>query len=52
MDPQATWQRMLDAYSARDRIEAIEAADVVVTNINDALDLVIYPQRLKATLRS
>jgi hypothetical protein len=27
MDPQATWQRMLDAYSARDRIEAIEAAE-------------------------
>ena len=32
--------------------EAIRAADVVVTNINDALDLVIYPERLKATLRS
>jgi soluble P-type ATPase len=32
--------------------EAVRAADAVVTNINDALDLVIYPERLKATLRS
>ena len=31
--------------------EAICNADVVVTDINDALDLLIYPDRLKATLR-
>ena len=29
----------------------IQAADVVVNHINDALDLLIYPIRLKATLR-
>ncbi len=32
--------------------EVIRAADVVVTDVNDALDLLIYPERLKATLRS
>ena len=32
--------------------EALRAADVVVMNINDALDLLINPDRLKATLRS
>ena len=26
MDPQATWQRLLDAYGAQDRTEAKEAA--------------------------
>ena len=26
MDPQATWQRLLDAYAAQDRTEATEAA--------------------------
>lgn len=32
--------------------EAVRAADVVTMSINDALDLLIYPDRLKATLRS
>ncbi|MDF1536844.1 MAG: ATPase P [bacterium] len=32
--------------------EAVSAADVVVLDINDGLDLLIYPDRLKATLRS
>jgi soluble P-type ATPase len=32
--------------------EAIRAAEVVTMSINDALDLLIYPERLKATLRS
>jgi len=32
--------------------EAIMASDVVVFNVNDALDLLLRPQRLKATLRS
>jgi P-type E1-E2 ATPase len=32
--------------------EVIRAADVVVTDVNDALDLLINPERLKATLRS
>jgi len=32
--------------------EALRAADVVAMNINDALDLLISPDRLKATLRS
>lgn len=32
--------------------EAISFADVVVTDINGALDLLIFPDRLKATLRS
>jgi P-type E1-E2 ATPase len=32
--------------------EMIHAADIVVLNINDALDLLIHPDRLKATLRS
>lgn len=32
--------------------EAILAADVVVTDILDALDLLLYPLRLAATLRS
>ena len=27
MDPQVTWQRLLDAYSARNRPEAREAAE-------------------------
>jgi alkaline phosphatase D len=31
--------------------ELVNAADVVVSNINDALDLVLNPLRLKATLR-
>ncbi len=31
---------------------ALQAADVVVNDINDGLDLLIYPDRLKATLRS
>jgi soluble P-type ATPase len=33
-------------------LEAIHAADVVVRDINDALDLLVHPDRLKATLRS
>ena len=32
--------------------EALRAADVVAMSINDALDLLISPDRLKATLRS
>jgi soluble P-type ATPase len=32
--------------------EALRAADVVVMSINDALDLLLHPERLKATLRS
>jgi soluble P-type ATPase len=32
--------------------EVLRAADVVAMNINDALDLLINPDRLKATLRS
>lgn len=32
--------------------EAVRAADVVTMSINDALDLLIYPDRLEATLRS
>jgi len=32
--------------------EALQAADVVVRSINDALDLLICPDRLRATLRS
>ena len=32
--------------------EALRAADVVTMSINDALDLLVYPDRLKATLRS
>jgi P-type E1-E2 ATPase len=31
--------------------EALMASDLVVTNINDALDLLLKPHRLKATLR-
>jgi len=31
--------------------ELVKAADVVVSDINDALDLVLNPLRLKATLR-
>lgn len=32
--------------------EVLRAADVVAMNINDALDLLVNPDRLKATLRS
>ena len=32
--------------------EALRAADVVALNVLDALDLLVYPDRLKATLRS
>ena len=32
--------------------EAVSAGDVVVIDINDALDLLLHPNRLKATLRS
>jgi soluble P-type ATPase len=32
--------------------EAVRAADVVVMSINEALDLLLHPERLKATLRS
>lgn len=32
--------------------EALEAADLVVPGILEALDLLLHPQRLKATLRS
>jgi P-type E1-E2 ATPase len=32
-------------------LEALHAADVVVTDIRDALDLLLKPQRLAATLR-
>jgi soluble P-type ATPase len=32
--------------------EALMASDVVVPSINDALDLLLKPQRLRATLRS
>ena len=32
--------------------EALRAADVMALSINDALDLLKYPDRLKATLRS
>ena len=32
--------------------EALRAADVVVMSINDALDVLLHPERLKATLRS
>jgi len=32
--------------------ETLRAADVMVLSINDALDLLIHPDRLKATLRS
>lgn len=32
-------------------IEALQAADLVVDRIEDALDLLLYPQRLVATLR-
>lgn len=31
--------------------ESVQAANVVVNNINDALDLLLHPLRLKATLR-
>ncbi len=31
--------------------EAVSAGDVVVMDINDGLDLLIHPNRLKATLR-
>jgi len=31
--------------------EAVQAADVVVLDVNDGLDLLVYPDRLKATLR-
>jgi soluble P-type ATPase len=31
--------------------ELLRAADVVVRDIHDALDLILYPLRLKATLR-
>jgi hypothetical protein len=27
MDPQAAWQRLIDAYASRNWIEAIEAAE-------------------------
>ncbi len=33
-------------------VEALVMADVVVNDIHDALDLLIYPKRLLATLRS
>ncbi len=32
--------------------KALRAADVVVMSINDALDVLLHPERLKATLRS
>lgn len=32
-------------------VEALHSADVVVTSIEDALDLLIHPKRLMATLR-
>jgi soluble P-type ATPase len=32
--------------------EALRAADVVVMSINEALDVLLHPERLKATLRS
>jgi soluble P-type ATPase len=32
--------------------EAVRAADVVVMSINEALDVLLHPERLKATLRS
>lgn len=32
-------------------VEALQAADLVVGRIEDALDLLLYPQRLTATLR-
>jgi soluble P-type ATPase len=32
--------------------ETLAAADIVLTDINDALDLLIHPLRLTATLRS
>ena len=32
--------------------EAMRAADVVALSVLDALDLLVYPDRLKATLRS
>ena len=32
-------------------LEALQAADIVVRDINDALDLLLKPLRLKATLR-
>lgn len=32
-------------------VEALSAADVVVKEINDALDLLLHPQRMVATLR-
>lgn len=31
--------------------KAIYASDIVCNNINDAIDLVLYPNRIKATLR-
>lgn len=33
-------------------VEAISAADLVVPGIREALDLLLFPQRLRATLRS
>lgn len=33
-------------------VAALRKADIVVTNINDALDLFLYPLRLVATLRA
>lgn len=32
-------------------VEALQAADLVVGRIDDALDLLLHPQRLVATLR-
>jgi len=32
-------------------VEALREADVVTARIEDALDLLLYPQRLVATLR-
>jgi soluble P-type ATPase len=33
-------------------VEALQAADLVISGILEALDLLLHPQRLKATLRS
>ncbi|HKJ46485.1 MAG TPA: hypothetical protein VJ991_11715, partial [Balneolales bacterium] len=32
--------------------QSLQAADVICTNIIDALELLVYPKRLTATLRS
>lgn len=33
-------------------VEAIKSSDIVVNDINDALDLLLYPKRIVATLRA